>query len=446
MRLWTGISVENYWARRLVPFWCSLALFVAVSGCSQKAADTSSTASRPQAVVLGRSELVAAPAAPAQPVLTRQGTDSRGFAQAVIAGGQCLLVSRQILPVDREGRLAPGGEPPGRWQSQVEQLLANLEALLNENGSGWDKLVRVHGYVANPQAAGVLVEGLAKRIPDGQRPALALVETPLPLGGADLAVDVLAISAENVDVLTLRRSAQIWGEEGFADVALVPVSGLAFFSGYPEKGEPAEAASKSLAGLLELGQQLGVVRADIAFLKVFAQPVGLSEVVKTKLRSVFADQLVPPVAYVEWIASAPVEIEMIAVLRTLSALQDGKIRFYNPPGVKPSPTFTRVVLTAPGVYAFTGGVTAEQASDGTGEVRAIFEDLGNILREIGSDFRHLIKATYYVSGKESSTALDKLRPEYFDPSCPPAASKVTVHGVAVPDRSIVVDMIALVRD
>ncbi|MCS7237967.1 MAG: RidA family protein [Thermoguttaceae bacterium] len=412
------------------------------SGCTPRKPEGPSTAAPAQPAAQKASETAPTTWSVPEPMLVRKEKDFRGFARAVLVGGHPLLLTRQVLPVDRKGALPPG-EGPDRLKNQVDLLLRNVETLLAENGSGWDKLVRIHGYVTGVDAAQVLIEGLASRMPEGDRPALSVVETPLPLEGAQVAIDVVAISAEDVKTLTLRRSSTIWGEEGFADVALLPAVGLGFFSGYPEKGEQTEAAAKSLGGLLELGQQLGVTRSDIAYFRAFVQPVSLANTVKSQLRKTFVDQLVPPAAYVEWIASAPVEVEMIAALRSPSALLGDKIRFYNPPGVKPSPTFTRVVLASPGVYIFTGGLIAQEAPDGVAEVRDIFKQLSDLVDQSGSDLRHLLKATYCVSGKESSAALDKLRPEYFDPARPPAASKVTVHGVAAKDRSIVVDMIAL---
>jgi enamine deaminase RidA (YjgF/YER057c/UK114 family) len=54
-----------------------------------------------------------------------------------------------------------------------------------------------------------------------------------------------------------------------------------------------------------------------------------------------------------------------------------------------------------------------------------------------------VKATYYVSDADASAALNRLRPRYYDPKRPPAASKAQVAGVGVPDRTVVVDLIAV---
>jgi len=76
-------------------------------------------------------------------------------------------------------------------------------------------------------------------------------------------------------------------------------------------------------------------------------------------------------------------------------------------------------------------------------VRDLFEQLREVLAATGSDLRHLAKATYYVTDEDASDALNKLRPEYYDPARPPAASKATVHGVGAADRTVSMDMIAV---
>jgi enamine deaminase RidA (YjgF/YER057c/UK114 family) len=69
--------------------------------------------------------------------------------------------------------------------------------------------------------------------------------------------------------------------------------------------------------------------------------------------------------------------------------------------------------------------------------------LQQVLAAAGSDMSHLAKATYYVSEDNAAHALDKVRPEFLDPSRPPAASKVMVHGVGQPGRTVTMDMIAV---
>jgi hypothetical protein len=61
----------------------------------------------------------------------------------------------------------------------------------------------------------------------------------------------------------------------------------------------------------------------------------------------------------------------------------------------------------------------------------------------GSDLKHLVKATYYVSGDAVSLGLNQLRPRYYDPLRPPAASKAIVPGVGYSSRTLTMDMIAV---
>ena len=48
--------------------------------------------------------------------------------------------------------------------------------------------------------------------------------------------------------------------------------------------------------------------------------------------------------FVEWIAQAPVEIELIAQLPAQGDAAAESVRYYNPPDVRFLPTFSRVAL------------------------------------------------------------------------------------------------------
>ena len=66
-----------------------------------------------------------------------------------------------------------------------------------------------------------------------------------------------------------------------------------------------------------------------------------------------------------------------------------------------------------------------------------------MLEKTGSDFRHLAKATYYVADDEASRKLGELRPKFYDPRRPPAASKAVVPGVGLAGKTVTLDMIAV---
>ena len=92
---------------------------------------------------------------------------------------------------------------------------------------------------------------------------------------------------------------------------------------------------------------------------------------------------------------------------------------------------------------YLAGLYANQPSRGQPQAEQLFGQLKDILGETGSDMRHLVKATYYVSDDDAARWVDRTRPKVFDPVRPPAASKVMVHGVGHPQRTMTIDMIAV---
>jgi enamine deaminase RidA (YjgF/YER057c/UK114 family) len=78
-------------------------------------------------------------------------------------------------------------------------------------------------------------------------------------------------------------------------------------------------------------------------------------------------------------------------------------------------------------------------------VREIFGSLDGIVRKTASDFEHLVKATYYVSTEGASAKLNELRPEFYNPQRPPAASKAKVKHVGLPEKTVTLDMIAVTK-
>ena len=100
-----------------------------------------------------------------------------GMSQAVIVERMPLVHTRQLFPLDREGKLV--GE--GSADQQIEQVLANLEAVLKDSGSGLDKLIRLNVYaLSNENVAARVREHLDANVSiDAVRPAITSVLTPL---------------------------------------------------------------------------------------------------------------------------------------------------------------------------------------------------------------------------------------------------------------------------
>lgn len=379
-------------------------------------------------------------AAPVEPSVRYLPADApAGEARAVIVEGYPLVHTRQLLPLDGQGKLV--GE--GAVEQQIEQVLANLETVLGVAGSGMEKLVRLNIYADAPATADKVREVLAARPGAAVHPAITVVVTPLPEPKALVAVDAVAVAAEEGKDVTLLRCDSVAGSSECADAAVLPPGGVVYLSGHPDKSPLPEAAGKSLAALLEIGDQLKLAPSQVVAVKAFVQSAADAEVVRTELKKAFPGQIAPPVTFVEWIATAPVEIEMVVSLPLGESRPAEPVRYYTPPKAKASPTFSLVALVQTPRQIYISGLSARAAGNGEAQVRDVFEQLKAILAESGSDLLHLAKGTYYVSDDDSSEMLNKLRPEYFDPKRPPAASKVTVHGVGQAERGLTLDMIAV---
>jgi enamine deaminase RidA (YjgF/YER057c/UK114 family) len=361
-----------------------------------------------------------------------------GMSQAVVVQGAPLVHTRQLLPLDRDGKLV--GE--GSAEKQAEQALANLEAVLGAAGSGLDKLVRLNICALSHPAADCIRAQLGKRLEPAVRPAITTVLTPLPHRKALLAVDAVAVAGEQGKAGVLRCEA-VAGDKDCADAAVLPPGGAAYLSGQPDRGGlTVGAVARSLATLRGLLEQLKLSPAEVVQVKVFLSPASAADEVLGELKRFFPGQLAPPVVFVEWIASAPVEIELIARLPALDK-PGAALQLYNPPDVRPSPSFSRAALVRGRRLVYTSSLSARAAGDGAAQARDVFAQLQKVLAATGGDWRQLIKGTYCACDDEASEKFNAVRSDFFDPLRPPAASKVMVHGVGKADRTLTVDMIAL---
>ena len=366
-----------------------------------------------------------------------------GTSRAVVVQGTALVHTRQLLPLNSEGTLVEDDSV----DAQVEQVLDNLESVLDAAGSELNRLVRLHVYALSDTTVDRVREMLSKRLDPSVRPAMTAVLTPLPHRGALVAVDAVAATpAGDGEAVTLQRCDAVKGEDGAADFSVLPRGGVAYVSGYPAGGGLADSAvERSMSGLLAILAKLDLSPSQIVQLKVFLTPAASAGDVLRELEGFFPDQLIPPVVFVEWIASVPLEIELIAQLPPKEDSRE-TIAYYNPPEVMPSPIFSRAALIRTNRQIYVSGIWARDAADYEARGRDVFAQLQTILGETGSDLRHLAKATYYVTDDETSGVLNVLRPEFLDARRPPAASKATVHGVGRRGRTLTLDMIAVGAD
>jgi enamine deaminase RidA (YjgF/YER057c/UK114 family) len=205
------------------------------------------------------------------------------------------------------------------------------------------------------------------------------------------------------------------------------------------------ATRKTLDSLRSTLKFLGRTDQDIVQLKAFVTPMSAAEDVRQIVAEFFGGNVAPPLVLVEWESTAPIEIELVASGGP-TAKDDreraSNVEFLTPPGMTASPVFSRVARIHRGPTIYISGLYGRKASPGAEQVKEIFATLADALRATGSDLRHLAKATYYVADDDASRALNELRPKYFDPLRPPAASKAMVRRVGRAGKTITLDMIA----
>jgi enamine deaminase RidA (YjgF/YER057c/UK114 family) len=174
------------------------------------------------------------------------------------------------------------------------------------------------------------------------------------------------------------------------------------------------------------------------------QPISSVAAVQEEIGFHYGPDNKPPISFVEWrSASSPIEIELVAWGGPANKEAKEPIEFITPPSMTASPVFSRVVRVNRGGTIFIGDLPSATAGTPEEQLQASFDALGKLLAKTGSDFRHLAKATYYVTDDEISKAHNTIRPRYYDVARPPAASKAMIHATGHPGSRYVMDMIAV---
>lgn len=384
--------------------------------------------------------------------------DKTGASSAVVVGDWPLVHTTQILPTDAEGAVATAGA-----EAQMEKVLSNLETLLPAAGSKLERVVKLNVYLAQQEFAADAQRVLARRFPGQKKPAVSLVVTRLPQSGVLIAADAVAtttlasgdtvmLAGQGVDAAP--DPAKTPDKAPSASLAVAPGGTRIYIAGQAERSESlATATRNTLESLRNTLRFLGRSDADVVQLKAFLTPMSDADIVRQEVAAFFANRPAPPLVLVEWNSAAnlPIEIEMIAW-----GGKDGQgdaVEYLTPPGMTTSPIYSRVarVNRAPmiyvsGLYASPGAERSADANTpaaGEREVKEVFSRLEEILQQAGSDLRHLVKATYYVSTSAASAKLNELRPRYYDPQRPPSASKAAVSGVGRAGLGLTLDMIAV---
>jgi enamine deaminase RidA (YjgF/YER057c/UK114 family) len=359
-----------------------------------------------------------------------------GGAQAVVVEDVALLHTSQMLSLDFDGKLV--GVNAGE---QASMILSHIRKLTSRPDSrDVSRLVKLNVYVPSDAVANEVRQVLTTQLRNQPLPAISLVQTRLHRSGALVTMDAV--------VATHRSDQHPLSEVVINDwhghkTAILPRGPRLYVSGQAEKGiDIADATAKTLQSLKQTLRHLGSELKDVAQVKCFLTPMADVARVEAEVAKFFAPLPVPPCVFVEWQSTLPIEIELVAATRPKAGDQP-PLEFLTPPGMTASPVFCRVVRINSPRTVFVSGLWSREAGDGAAQVNDVFAQLQEILKASGSDLKHLAKATYYVSDNDASTKLNELRPKFYDPQRPPAASKAQVFGVGVANRSLTLDMIAV---
>jgi enamine deaminase RidA (YjgF/YER057c/UK114 family) len=370
----------------------------------------------------------------AEPQLRRvEPDDKTGTCTAVVVGERHLAHTAQLFPLDKDGKLLG----KDRVQTQAEAVLDNLAAALKEVRSGADDLVKLNVYVTRTEAVGAVAKVFAKRFGGEAKPAVSFVVTKLPHPDALVAMDAVAVSSLDPGAAGVKR---VRGPDGL-QVSVLAAGPRVYVSGQAEKGNDlADGARRTLEGLKATLTHLNLKETDVVQVKAFLKPMADADQVRKEVARVFGDPP-PPLVMVEWMDGFPTEIELIASAKGQEA--KAPVEYIPPPKMKPSPVYSWAARVDGRQTIYISGLYAAEAGDAASQVEQLFAELKRVLDKTGSDLKHLAKATYYTSDEPSKNKLAELRPRYYDPQRPPAASRLTVAGVGREARTLTLDMIAV---
>lgn len=316
----------------------------------------------------------------------------------------------------------------------IEAVRKRLQTILHDAGSSLDRIVKLNFVMTGDEHQSALRDKLARGTFGNAKPAVSFVSGKLP-GGAAWSVDAVAVGT--------RRPAWKKVEHG-QGYALLPPGTRVFVSGQAVAGKDlAEATRKTLDELRGTLKFLGLKENSVVQLKAFVQPMAQHKVVQQETAKFFeaAGATTPPLVFVEWKSSLPIEIELIA---WGGRERPGEpIEYLTPPGMKASPVYSRVARVNDGKLIYLSSLHGATAKYPAAEIPEIFEAMGKVLERAGSDLRYLAKATYYVTSADATKKMGEIRPRYYDPKRPPAASLAVVAGTGRTQRTVTMDMIAV---
>jgi enamine deaminase RidA (YjgF/YER057c/UK114 family) len=322
----------------------------------------------------------------------------------------------------------------GDAATQARDALRALGDALVKTGSSLDRVVRLSAYAADDAAVTTIEAAVGVQF-SANPPALTVVRTPLQVARARVAFEAVATTARSPSAV----------ESVGSSAAILPAGGKIFISGQAERApDQAGAVKATMAGLHRSVAHLGLKKSDIVQVKGFLKAMDAHEAAVREVVASFDGQPAPPVVLYEWVSDLFTEIEIVVSAKSLNAVANDNITYAWLPWLTKSPRYCHVANVMPGTpLIFVSAVDGGDASDPRTQMKTIFERLGSTLFEAGSSYRNLAKATYYLADPTARTLLGDLRGVYFDPTRPPAASALNMHGLGYRGRAAMFDIVAV---
>ncbi len=371
-----------------------------------------------------------------------QPSATTGSSQAVVVDHVPLAHTAQFLPLTKEGTLV--GEKD--LSKQIDQVFNNISLALKEADSDLDQVVKVNVYLSEEGLLPEVQKAFSRQFNKGNKPAVSFVTGDLSHPDAAVAMDAIAVSGlDTGDQVRYLNSPGLYTLSKGAHVSVLPAGGVTYVSGQADKGDLTEATRGTIGQLDATLKFLGIEKDQVIQIKSFMQPMTDVHIVEEEFARFFEGSTIPPLVFVDWVSQDPViEIELIAASPADTTKAADQMSFLTPPFMTGSPIYSKVAQINHGKKFYVSALHGI-SDDPEKQTEEIFASLNDLLPAVGSDFTHLGKATYYVADEGTSAALNKIRPNFYDPKRPPAASKAPVKGVGK-GMGINIDMIGVVKE
>ncbi|MCX7423677.1 MAG: DUF2920 family protein [Planctomycetia bacterium] len=369
--------------------------------------------------------------------LKRIGSEfSPGSVAAVVVLGDCpLLHTTQLLPLAKNNGLIGKSDAAVQSAAVVQQL----KEVLKSQNVGLDKVVKLNLAAKNLASLESLNQAVSAAFGE-QAPAVSVVISDLSHADALVAMDaVVALSSGSHFRVAFNKVSEL--PQVDQHIGILPPGQRVYISGQAEPGELLEATRKTMASLGKTLESLNLTKASIVQVKAFVNPMSRASEVHQEISAFFDKLPVPPIVCIDWKFETPIEIEVIA---WGGAERPGEpLDHITPSFMKSSPVFSRIVRINNGPSVFIGGLHGAAGASPEDQIKDIFKQMQQTLTAAGSDFRHLVKATYLCTEPATIKALGALRPNYYDAKRPPAASLSKINHTGKADTTITLDMIAV---